>query len=97
MDGYFVYNQIGIALEDQEKATFPYPYRTYAFRRMPFGLCNAPTTFQRFMMDIFYNMVKDLVEVFMDNLFVFGNSVAICLQNLDKVLERCEETNSVLN
>ncbi|KAK8684170.1 hypothetical protein V6N13_040201 [Hibiscus sabdariffa] len=41
------YNQIAIAPEDQEKTTFTCPYGTYAFRRMLFGLCNAPATFQR--------------------------------------------------
>ena len=40
-DGYSGYNQIAIALEDQEKATFTCPYGTFAFRRMSFGLCNA--------------------------------------------------------
>ena len=45
LDGYSGYNQIAIALEDQEKTTFTCPYGTFAFRRMPFGLCNAPTTF----------------------------------------------------
>ena len=45
LDGYSGYNQIAIAPEDQEKTTFTWPYGTYAFRRMPFGLCNAPATF----------------------------------------------------
>ena len=43
--GYSGYNQIAIALEEQEKTTFTCPYGTFAFRRMPFGLCNAPATF----------------------------------------------------
>ncbi|PKI53577.1 hypothetical protein CRG98_026027 [Punica granatum] len=37
--------KIHIALEDQEKTTFTCPYGTFAFRRVPFGLCNAPATF----------------------------------------------------
>ena len=45
LDGYSGYNQIVIASEDQEKSTFTCPYGTFAFRRMPFGLCNAPSTF----------------------------------------------------
>jgi hypothetical protein len=46
LDGYSGYYQIEIALEeDQEKTTFTCPFGTFAFRRMPFGLCNAPATF----------------------------------------------------
>jgi len=64
---------------------------------MPFGLCNAPATFQRCMMAIFADMVEKSIEVFMDDFFVFGSSFECCLSNLERVLERCEETNLVLN
>ncbi|XP_070667562.1 uncharacterized protein [Malus domestica] len=97
LDGYSGYNQIPIAPEDQEKTTFTYPFGTFAYRRMPFGLCNAPATFQRCMMSIFSGMVENIVEVFMDDFSVFGNSFDICLDNLSLVLERCRETNLVLN
>ena len=50
LDGYSGYNQICIALEDQEKTTFTCPFGTFAFRRVSFGLCGAPTTFQRCML-----------------------------------------------
>jgi hypothetical protein len=46
LDGYSGYNQIIINPEDQEKTTFTCLFGTYAYRKMPFGLCNAPTTFQ---------------------------------------------------
>ncbi|XP_059310137.1 uncharacterized protein LOC132061313 [Lycium ferocissimum] len=91
------YNQIDIALEDQEKTTFTCPYRTFAFSRIPFGLCNALATFQRCMMSIFSNMVENFLEVFMDDFSVVGDSFNECLDHLDWVLQRCKETNLVLN
>ncbi|GJX90201.1 reverse transcriptase domain-containing protein [Tanacetum coccineum] len=69
----------------------------FAYRRMPFGLCNAPATFQRCMMAIFHDMVEDFMEVFMDDFSVFGYSFDCSLANLDRMLARCEETNLVLN
>ena len=64
---------------------------------MPFGLCNAHATFQRCMVAIFSDMVEDFMEIFMDDFSVFGSSFDTCLHNLDLVLNRCEETNLVLN
>ena len=97
LDGYSGYNQIAIALEDQEKTTFTCPFGTFAYRRMPFGLCNAPATFQRCMLSIFSDMVERILEVFMDDFSVFGDSFDDCLTNLEKVLIRCKEKNLVLN
>ncbi|GJX58211.1 reverse transcriptase domain-containing protein [Tanacetum coccineum] len=64
---------------------------------MPFGLCNAPATFQRCMTAIFHELIEDRMEVFMVDFFVFGSSFNHCLKNLEKMLKRCEETNLVLN
>ncbi|GJZ37406.1 reverse transcriptase domain-containing protein [Tanacetum coccineum] len=69
----------------------------FAYRRMPFGLCNAPGTFQRCMMAIFLDMIKKTLEVFMDDFSVFGNSFGNCLSCVDKMLQRCEDTNLCLN
>ncbi|KAH9753175.1 Endonuclease [Citrus sinensis] len=66
-------------------------------RRMPFGLCNAPATFQRCMMSIFSEMVEQTLEVFMDDFSVFGETYNDCLHNLEEVFKRCEMTNLVLN
>ncbi|KAL4290053.1 hypothetical protein GQ457_14G014830 [Hibiscus cannabinus] len=97
LDGYSGYNQIAIAPEDQSKTTFTCPYGTFAFRRMPFGLCNAPATFQRCMTAIFSNLNEDCLEIFMDDFSTFGEDFDSCLSNLEKVLKRCKETNLVLN
>jgi len=97
LDGYSVYNQIVVNLEDQEKTTFTCPFGIFAFRKMPFGLCNAPATFQRCMFAIFAYMTEKCIEVFMDDFFVFGSSFDDCLANLDLLLKRCVETNLVLN
>ena len=97
LDGYSGYNQIEIALEDQEKTTFTCPFGTFAFRKMPFRLCNAPRTFQRCMMGIFSDMIEHILEIFMADFSVFGDSYEGCLENLRRVLERCKEKNLVLN
>ncbi|KAI5347496.1 hypothetical protein L3X38_015375 [Prunus dulcis] len=97
LDGYSRYYQIEISLEDQEKTTFTCPFGTFAFRKMPFGLCNAPATFQRCMISIFSDMVEKYLEVFMDDITVFGDSFYDCLSNLENVLIRCKEKILVLN
>ncbi|RVW19094.1 Retrovirus-related Pol polyprotein from transposon 17.6 [Vitis vinifera] len=92
--GYF---QIEIDVEDQEKTTFTCPFGTYAYRRMPFGLCNAPATFQRCMLSIFSDMVERIMEVFMDDITIYGGTFEECLVNLEAVLNRCIEKDLVLN
>ncbi|XP_059650641.1 uncharacterized protein LOC132296454 [Cornus florida] len=70
LDRYSGYNQVAIHPDDQEKITFTCPYGTFAYRRMPFGLCNAPATFHRCMMAIFSDMIENFLEVFMDDFSV---------------------------
>ncbi|RVX13140.1 Retrovirus-related Pol polyprotein from transposon 17.6 [Vitis vinifera] len=97
LDGYSGYFQIEIDVEDQEKTTFTCPFGTYAYRRMPFGLCNAPATFQRCMLSIFSDMVERIMEVFMDDITIYGGTFEECLVNLEAVLKRCIEKDLVLN
>ncbi|KAL1317817.1 hypothetical protein AAHE18_15G160500 [Arachis hypogaea] len=97
LDGYSGYNQITVDPQDQEKTAFTCPSRVFAYRRMPFGLCNAPATFQRCMLSIFSDMVEKFLEVFMDDFSVYGDSFSSCLDHLKLVLKRCQETNLVLN
>ncbi|CAM8963974.1 unnamed protein product [Rhodiola kirilowii] len=88
LDGYSGFHQIPILPNDQGKTTFICPYGTFAFRRMPFGLCNAPGTFQRCMMSIFSDYIEKCMEVFMDDFSIHGTSFDDCLTNLSHVLAR---------
>ena len=97
LDGYSGYFQIEIAIEDQEKTTFTCPFGTYACRRMFFDLCNTPATFQRCMLSIFSDLVERIMEVYMDDITVYGGSFEECLINLEIVLHRSIEKNLVLN
>ncbi|RVW12881.1 Retrovirus-related Pol polyprotein from transposon 17.6 [Vitis vinifera] len=60
-------------------------------------LCNAPATFQRCMLSIFSDMVERIMEVFMDDITVYGSSYEECLLHLEAVLQRCIEKDLVLN
>nr|GEX34311.1 DNA-directed DNA polymerase [Tanacetum cinerariifolium] len=97
LDGFSGYFQILINPPNQEKTTFTCPYATFAYRRMPFGLCNAPRTFQKCMMAIFHDMIEKTMEFFMDDFLIFGDSFSSCISHLDTMLQRCKDTNLVLN
>eukprot|EP00253_Pinus_taeda_P014788 PITA_14788 len=86
-----------VAPEDQDKTTFTCPWGTFAYRVLPFGLCNAPATFQRAVLGIFSDLIHDCVEVYMDDFTVYGDSFEEALENLEKVLIRCKETNLSLS
>nr|GEU77702.1 reverse transcriptase domain-containing protein [Tanacetum cinerariifolium] len=97
LDGFSKYFHIPIDPQDQEKTTFTCPYGTFAYRRMTFGICNAPGTFQRCMMAIFHDMIEETMRVFIDDFSVFRDYFSSCLFHLDKMLKRCEDTNLILN
>eukprot|EP00253_Pinus_taeda_P008796 PITA_08796 len=97
LDSFSGYNQIQVAPEDQDKTTFTCSWGTFAYNVLPFGLCNAPTTFQRAVLGIFSDLIHDCLEVYMDDLTVYGDSFEEALENLDKVLVRCKETNLSLS
>jgi hypothetical protein len=83
LDGYSGYHQIPIHLDDQRKTIFTCPYGTYAYRRMFFRLCSALASFQRYMISIFSDMIKEIMEVFMDDFSVYGKTFDDCLENLE--------------
>lgn len=83
LDVFSGYFQILIARGNQENTTFTYPYGTFAYNRMPFGLCYSPTIFQRCILAIFEDMVEDTMEMFMDDFSIVGDSFDNCLKNLE--------------
>ena len=97
LEGYSGHNQITIHPDDQEKTTFTCPFGTFAVRHMLFGLCNAPATFEWWMMAIFSEFLGDTLEVFMDDFSVFGNDFESCLAHLTKILEVCVRKRLVLS
>ena len=97
LDGYSGYNKISIAPKDQEKTNFTLPYDTFAFRRMPFGLCNAPATFKRCMVSMFSDLVEGAMEIFMDDFSFYGSSFEHCLKNLETALQMRQDNNLALN
>jgi hypothetical protein len=74
LDGFSGYKQIKIAPQDQDKTTFTSPWGTFAYRVLPFGLCNALATFQREILGIFSDMLNDSMEIFMDDFTPYGVS-----------------------
>jgi hypothetical protein len=85
LDGYSGFMQVPIHPDDQQKTTFTCLYGTFAYRRMTFGLCNAPATFQRCMTAIFSDFIEEIMEVFTDDFSVHGTCFESCLKNLEKL------------
>jgi hypothetical protein len=67
MDGFSEYNQIKIKLEDQRKTAFIFPWGTFAYRKMPFGLKNVGATFQ-WAMSFYFHDLKHIVEAYLEEL-----------------------------
>ena len=97
LDRYSSYNHTNIHPDNQEKTTFTCPFGTFAFRHMPFKLCNAPATFQRCITAIFSDFLGDSLKFFMDDLSVFGNDFKSYLAHLTKILEVCIRKRLVLS
>ena len=67
IDGYSGYNQISIAPKDHHKTAFITPWGTFIYVVMPFGLCNAPSAFQRAMSFAFSNLIHHSMTIFIDD------------------------------
>jgi len=97
LNGFSGYNQIQIAPEDQDKTTFTCPWGTFAYRVLPFGLCNSPTTFQRAILNIFSDLINEGLEVYMDDFIPYKDDFDPALHTLEKVLQCCIATRLCLS
>nr|GFA32532.1 reverse transcriptase domain-containing protein [Tanacetum cinerariifolium] len=92
LDGFFRYFQIPIDPRDQEKTTFHLSLRNICLSTHAFRLVQCTGHFSKVYVGIFHDMVEKTMKAFMD-----GNSFENCLFRLDKMLQRCEDTNLSLN
>lgn len=84
------YNQVPVAEKDKAKTAFCTPFGLFEFNRMPFGLCNAPGTFQRLMERIFGAQHFQTLLLYLDDIIVFSSTVDEHLERLDAVLSRLQ-------
>jgi hypothetical protein len=88
-DGFRGYHQVKIALEDQLKIAFTTPWGTFYYTVVPFGLCNAPGTFQRLMNKVFEPFLGLFLQVFIDDFGVYSDR-ASHLAKLELVFQRLD-------
>jgi hypothetical protein len=96
LDGFSGYNQIMIALGCRAYMTFTTDWGTFAYNVMPFGLCNAPATFQRVMTIAFQEYLRKFMEIFLDDFCVYSTwkEHANCLR---KCFEQCRKFDISIN
>ena len=96
MDGYAGYNQIVIAVSDLHKTAFTTPWGTFIWLVMPYGFCNAPTTFQRLVMFIFLDLLYKSMTGFMDD-FSTQSDAESHMECMREALKRCKNARLALN
>lgn len=84
------YNQVPVAEADRPKTAFCTPFGLFEWNRMPFGLCNAPNTFQRLMQRIFGDQQCHSLLLYLDDIVVFSSTVELHLERLEVVLGRLQ-------
>ncbi|KAM1269164.1 hypothetical protein ACFX2H_001348 [Malus domestica] len=97
MDGSSGYNQICMALEDEELTAFRTPKGIYCYKVMPFGLKNAGATYQRTVQKIFNDMLHKNVECYVDDVVVKTKKRSDHLKDLRVMFERLRKYNLKMN
>ncbi len=89
-DGYY---NVRIAKNHKWKTAFRTRYRFFEYLVMPFGLMNAPSTFQHFMNDLFHDMVDIFVIVYLDDILIFSKNLEQHQENVTRVLQHLQDNN----
>ena len=97
LDGFSGYNQMAIDPKDQHKTAFAIEWGIFAYKVMPLGITNALATFQRLMVHVFKEYLRDFLEVYMDDLCVHSLTKALHIEHLVKVFEQCQTYKIYLN
>lgn len=87
------FHQIEVDPRDVPKTAFQVEHGLYEYLRMPFGLKNAPGTFQRVMDNVLREFVGKCCLIYMDDIIVFSTSLQEHLENLEKILRALEKVN----
>ena len=87
------YHQVVMEQKDADKTTFVTRRGTYRFRVMPFGLCNAPATFQRLMDVAMSGLNLEICLVYLDDIILFSDTVEQHMERLEQLFQRLDQTN----
>ena len=90
------YWQVEMAPEDKEKTAFCTKYGLFQFKVMPFGLSNAPGTFERLMETVLRGMQWERAVLYLDDIIVFSDRVEEHLKRLEEILQRLRAANLML-
>ena len=91
------YEQMCIRPEDVGKTTFSTIFGMFQSRVMQMGDCNAPSTFQQLMTTIFWNFLRRFMHVYLDDIFIYSQSIREHIEHIMKVLQPLRESQFYLS
>ena len=93
LDMFSGYHQVKIVDEHKERTAFSTPCGFYQYVKMPFGLRNAPASFQRMVDKVFEGYIMSICVVYLDDIIVFSDTKEGLYENLEKVFDRLRNSN----
>ena len=93
LDLQYGYYRIGVASSDQFKTALTTRYGSFEWRVMPFGLCNAPSTFQRVMNTTFFDLLDQCVLIYLDDILIYSKWIEQYKSDLSQVFKRLKDNH----